>query len=94
MSIVQTCAAALLALTLSGPGSDALAQGGCVSGQEGRQLMEGGRIVPFPEAARRAGISSDQVVEVQLCPAGGGFVYRVRVLQPGGQVRRMNIPAN
>jgi hypothetical protein len=94
MCTIRALAVALLALSLNGPGSEAMAQRGCISGQEGRQLMESGQVVPFPEAARRAGLSSDQVVEVQLCQAGGGFVYRVRVLQPGGKVRGMTIPAN
>ena len=68
------------------------AQGNCLSGGEARELIEQGQIVPFPDAMRQAGLSPDQVVDVQLCATGGGFVYRVRVLE-GGAVRRVNIPA-
>jgi hypothetical protein len=93
MTGIRAIAAALLLLALTAAGTDGHAQGRCVSGRDGRQLLEEGRVTPFPEAMRRAGISSDQVVDVQLCRGGGGYVYRVRVLQPGGKVRRVNIPA-
>ena len=93
MQTFRALAAAILIILGMGQ-SPGLAQGGgCVSGRDGRQLLEQRQVVPFPEAMRRAGISSDQVVEVQLCRGGGGYVYRVRVLQPGGNVRRVNIPA-
>ena len=50
--------------------------------------------VPFPEALQRAGVSRDQLAgNPQLCQAGGGFVYRVRVYQDG-QLTGVNIPAN
>jgi len=86
-------AAALLVLALGGAGNDALALGRCVSGRDGRQLLEQGQVVPFPEAMARAGVMAHQIVDVQLCRGGGGYVYRVRVLQPNGRVRRVNIPA-
>jgi hypothetical protein len=92
MTTNRALAAALLALSLAFSVSDGMAQG-CLSSREGRQLMEQGEVVPFPEAVRRAGLSSDQVVEVQLCQSGGGYVYRVRVLESGGEVRARNIPA-
>lgn len=66
----------------------------CVSGQQARQLLEQGQVVPFPEAIRRAGVSRDQLAgDPQLCQSGGGFVYRVRVYQDG-QVTGATIPAN
>ncbi len=90
----QIAAAALLFLSLASVPADAVAQG-CLSGRDGRQLLEQGEVIPFPEAARRAGISRDQLVGgPDLCQAGRGFVYRVRVLQPGGSVRSVNIPAS
>ena len=82
-----------LALALAGLSPAALAQGSCLSSGEGRQLLEQGQVVPFPQAMRQAGVSADQVVEVQLCQSEGGYVYRVRVLDAGGQVKTMNIPA-
>jgi hypothetical protein len=79
--------AALLAF--SGLPGAAMAQG-CVSGQEARQLLDQGQVIPFPEAAARAGLESNQVADAQLCQSGGGYVYRVR-LRDGGQA---SIPAN
>ena len=89
----QLTAAALVCLSLAGFPADGMAQG-CMSRQDGRQLLEQGRVAPLPVALQRAGISRDQVVEVQLCRSGGGFVYRLRVLQPGGRVRSINVPAS
>jgi hypothetical protein len=93
MTIRNAIAAALLGLALIGTGSDGFAQGRCVSGRDGRQLLEQGQVMPFPEAMRQAGVMAQQVIDVQLCRGGGGYVYRVRVLQPNGRVRRVNIPA-
>ena len=82
-----------LFLAAAGPSSAALAQS-CVSGQQARQLLEQGQAVPFPDALQRAGYSRDQLAgSPQLCQAGGGFVYRVRIVQDG-QVSSVNIPAN
>ena len=86
-------AASLFALALSSSVSEGLAQGGCLSGRQARQLLEQGLVVPLPQAIQQAGLSSGQVVDAKLCEAGGGYVYRVRVLQPGGKVRAVNIPA-
>ena len=86
-------AAIVLSLAAAGLVSDGFAQGRCVSGNQGRKLLEQGRIVPFPEAMRQAGLKGGEVVEVQLCRRGGGWAYRVRVLR-NGQVKAMNIPAN
>jgi hypothetical protein len=95
MTRFRALAAALLLTAFAGSTPGAMAQGGCISGRgEERQLIQEGKVVSLGEALQRAGLSSDQVVEVQLCQAGGGYVYRVRVLQPGGKVRGMNIPAN
>jgi hypothetical protein len=80
-------------LALAGGPPSALAQGGCLSGGEGRRLVEQGEVVPFPQAVQQAGLSADQVVDVQLCRAGGGYVYRVRVLDAGGKVSSKEIPA-
>src|SRR4051812_14656209 len=91
MTKLATIALATLFLALAGPA--AIAQG-CVSGQQARQLLEQGQAVPFPEALRRAGYSRDQLAgDPQLCKSGGGFVYRVRVVQDG-QVSSVTIPAN
>jgi hypothetical protein len=66
----------------------------CVSGKQARDLIQQGQVVTFPEALQRAGVSRDQVAgNPQLCQAGGGFVYRVRVYQDG-QLSGVNIPAN
>ena len=83
----------VLAVALASLSPAAWAQDACLSSGEGRQLLEQGQVVPFPQAMREAGLSADQVVEVQLCQSGGGYVYRVRVLEAGGQIKTMDIPA-
>jgi hypothetical protein len=93
MSKLRIIATALAFLAVAGPPSGALAQGGCLSGGEGRQLLEQGQVIPFPDAMRRAGLSADEVVDVQLCQSGGGYVYLVRILR-GGEVTTQNIPAS
>jgi hypothetical protein len=82
----------MLLLAAAGTPSASLAQ--CVSGQQARELIAQGQVVTFPEALQRAGVSRDQVAgNPQLCQAGGGFVYKVRVYQDG-QLSGVNIPAN
>jgi hypothetical protein len=84
----------LLATLLAAAGLPSAGLAQCVSGQEARQLLEQGQVVPFPEALRRAGVSRDQLAgNPELCQAGGGFVYKVRVYQDG-QLTGANIPAN
>ena len=83
---------AMLLLAAAGFSPAALAQ--CVSGQQARELISQGQVVTFPEALQRAGVQRDQVAgNPQLCSAGGGFVYKVRVYQDG-QLTGVNIPAN
>ena len=65
-----------------------------MSRKEGRKAVENGQILPFPVAVQRAGISPNDVQDVSLCPNGGGFVYRVKVVQRGGAPRVVAIPAN
>ena len=93
MKTLRASLATLFVLALAGGPPAALAQGGCLSGGEGRQLVEQGQVIPFPQAARQAGLTADQVVDVQLCRSGSGYVYRVRVLEAGGRVSSMEIPA-
>lgn len=90
--MIRFLAIAYLFAALSASPSAALAQGGCVSGGEGRQLIEQGQVVPFPQAMQQAGISG-QVVDVQLCRSGGGYVYKARVREQSGEVRAVDIPA-
>lgn len=92
MTIKRAAAAALLALLAGWLTFDA-AGAACMSGREGRRLLEQGQVVPFPEAIRQSGIARSEVVDVQLCEGGGGFVYRVKVLNKRGRVRSVNIPA-
>jgi hypothetical protein len=84
---------ATLLFAVAGLPSAGMAQN-CVSGQEARQLLEQGQIVPLPEALQRAGVSRDQLAgNPQLCESGGGLVYKIRVYQDG-QLTGVNIPAN
>ena len=88
MSRLRIIAVAAL-LAFSGLPNAAMAQG-CASREEARQLLDQGQVIPLPEATSRAGIEDNDVVDAQLCQAGGGYVYRVR-LRDGGQA---SIPAN
>lgn len=82
-----------LFLAMACPVSPAMAAG-CVGGQEARAVLERGEALPFPEALRRAGYTGDQLAgRPQLCDAGGGYVYRVKIVQQG-QVQSVTIPAN
>ncbi len=86
----STIAALALLIATALPWGGAAAA--CMSGQDARvmQLLEQNQVVPFPAAASRAGIPANQVAAVQLCEAGGGYVYRVKLRQGGTQ----EIPAN
>ena len=55
-------------------------------------MLEQCKVIPFPQAMQQAGVAGP-VVDVQLCRAGGGYVYRARILKPDGQVQAVNIPA-
>ncbi len=92
MKKLGAVAAALILLALAGPVSEGMAQE-CFSRGAGRQMLENREIVPLPEALRRAGVARNRLVGVELCRAGGGFIYRVRVLGPAGRVRHIDIPA-
>lgn len=93
MTLIRALLAAVI-LCMAAWSTAVAAPEGCISRREGRQLVELGLVIPFPEAMRRAGLFRNQVLGVQLCAAGPGFVYRVRVLQPGGRVRAVIIPSN
>ncbi len=93
MTRLRAIAAAALLLALPGMNAASLAQGGCVSGQEARQILEQGQAVPLPTALQNAGLGGAQVLDAQLCHSGGGWAYHVRYRQ-GGQVSSANIPAS
>ena len=90
MTTRRAIAAVLCAMVLAAPSGGLAA---CLSRGDGRSLMEKGQVIPLPEALQRAGLSPGELVDVQLCQGGGGYVYKVRILQDGGKLRTMNIPA-
>jgi hypothetical protein len=93
MSAARILILAALFLAAAGPLSPSQAQS-CVGRQEARQLIQQGQAVSLAVALQRAGISSDQLAgDPQLCQSGGGFAYRVQVVQDG-QVSSVTIPAN
>ena len=91
MSRFRTIVAALILVAMAGVSSEAVAQGGCMTAQDGqaRQLVAQGQVVSVYTAVSRAGISRDDVATVVLCRSGAGYVYRVQ-LRDGGT---RNIPA-
>lgn len=90
MTRYRTMAAALFLLAAAGLSSEGRAQ--CVSPGEGNQLVQRGQVAPLPTALANAGLGGVQVIDVQLCQAGGGWVYRVRY-NAGGAVNTANVPA-
>jgi hypothetical protein len=91
MSGFRTIAAAV-ALIAALASSEGLAQD-CVSRGEGQQMVASGQVSPLPAALQNAGLSGAQVLDAELCRAGGGWAYRVRYRRDG-QVEAANIPAN
>jgi uncharacterized membrane protein YkoI len=90
MTKLRTIAAVSLVLAALGWSPSASAQGGgCVA--DIRQV-EGQNVMTLAEAMQRAGVSGN-VVDAQLCRAGGGYVYRVRIRDAGGQLKSVEIPA-
>ena len=82
---------AVLMLALVGPLSEAQAQSCMSSGnRQARALVEQGQVAQLGDALARAGISSSDVADVQLCGSGGGYYYRVQLRAGGTQ----NIPAS
>jgi hypothetical protein len=94
MSKLRALAAALIVLMSIGTVSEGFAQE-CVTGRAGRGFVERREVVPFPDAARRAGVARQGRVlgGVQLCRGKGGYTYRGRVLDQRGRVRPLEIPA-
>jgi hypothetical protein len=93
MTKLRATAAACLMLALAAPVSPGMAQD-CVNGRAGRQLLEQRQVMPFPDAARRAGIGNNVLRGVQLCRSGRGYSYRGRVLDQRGRVRPFDFPAH
>lgn len=82
---------AALLLALAGPLSEGQAQS-CMSGRDpaARALVEQGQVAPLGDALARAGLSTGDVADAQLCGTGGGYFYRVQLRQGGTQ----DIPAS
>ena len=90
--MLKALAAGYLGISLVASTSTGHAQGNCVSRGEGRELLEQGEAMPFPDALRQAGLPPDQVVDVQLCRTGSDLVYHVRIVE-GATVRGVSIAA-
>ena len=61
--------------------------------RESREAVSSGQVQRLPDVVRSAGLSMSDVVSAELCANGGRFVYRVKVLAPGGRLRVMELPA-
>ncbi|MGQ7792906.1 PepSY domain-containing protein [Faunimonas sp. B44] len=66
---------------------------GCLSQQQTSGYVRSQQVMSLSTALQRAGVNG-QPVRAALCSRGGGFVYEVGVLGPGGQLRTLTIPAN
>lgn len=71
------------------------AQGACLSGAQARALVASGQVLPLSAvvAGLTRGGTRIEVVDAALCPRGGGHVYRLTVLGPGGRVGHMTVDA-
>lgn len=79
-------ASLLLAAALAAAPAPALAQA-CLSPGETREAVASGRVVPAVAAVRAAegAVPGAQITQVDLCPGGGGFVYRIAALGGDGR---------
>ncbi len=69
------------------------AQESCLSQGEMREVVASGAVVAPVAATRAAQAQSPgaEVTRVDLCRAGGGFVYSVTMLQRDGRVVRVTV---
>ncbi len=72
---------ALLFLAAASLSSSAGLAQSCMSGgdPQARALVEQGQVVSLAVALNRASLDHNQVASAELCPGGGGYVYRVRL---------------
>ena len=70
------------------------ASAACLSPAESRDVLASGHVMPLSRALRRAGIDGQPVGRPRLCEGGGGWFYRVKVLDRRGGVTPVEIPAN
>ncbi len=75
---------ALLAFGLAGAPVSAQA---CLSPGETREAVASGSVVPAVNAARAAegAMPGAQITQVDLCPGGNGFVYKIAALGGDGR---------
>jgi hypothetical protein len=73
--------AALLFLAASSLSSSTGLAQGCMSGRDpqARALVEQGQVASLAVALNSANLDHNQVASAELCPGGGGYVYRVRL---------------
>jgi hypothetical protein len=95
MPDLAKCVRALtLAVALAATAGTGIAQAQCpLSERESREALSSGRVDRLPSVLRRAGLSMGEVVSADLCSSGGGYVYRVKLLAPGGRLREITLPA-
>lgn len=81
----------LIAVLVLGAGA---ARAACLSPSEARAVVASGQAAslgPIVQSLKQqAGV---EVINGQLCTAGGGYVYRLTVLGQGGRVRQVTVDA-
>lgn len=81
------------ALLLATPPREALAA--CLSAGEARAVIASGRVLPpgqITSALRRR--YQVDIIDVQLCAEGRGYIYQLTVLGSAGRVRRIAVNAS
>lgn len=86
----------LLLVTLLIPLSAPVAQANCLSQGEMREVVASSAVVAPAAATRAAQAQSPgaEVTRVQLCRAGGGYVYEITLLQRDGRVVSVTVDAS
>jgi uncharacterized membrane protein YkoI len=70
----------------------ASARAECLSPNDARDLVATGAVVRLADAARSAKEAVEgEMIGGRLCTEGGGYVYVVTILEPGGRVARVTV---
>ena len=91
----RSIAAAAFALgVLAGLVMPAAAQGKCLDRREIQQKIDSGEVVQVSEAMARSGVDGKLISStVELCQIGGGWQWRVSVMDAAGESQVVTLPA-
>ena len=93
--LTRSIAAAAIALgVMGGLVGPAAAQGQCLDRREIQQMIGSGEVVQVSEAMARSGVDGKLISStVELCQIGGGWQWRVSVMDAAGESQVVTLPA-